>query len=125
MLGCASLSLSPAAIAPATAPPRPTSRRDPRPRRRRLRPRFLEDDDGGRQDEVRAHDLAAAHVGSRAGLARIRQRALLHQVLHADAALDDDEAIGLLDHHADQADGRLQSVARQLGPAAPWTARPP
>ena len=32
-----------------------------------------------------------------------------------DAALDDDEAVRLLDHHADQADRRLQAVARERG----------
>jgi hypothetical protein len=37
----------------------------------------------------------------------------LHRVLHADAALDDDEAVGLLHHEADQADRRLQVVGAE------------
>ena len=39
--------------------------------------------------------------------------ALLHQVLHADAALDDDEAVGLLNHQSNQSDRRRQVVAAQ------------
>ena len=41
--------------------------------------------------------------------------AFLHRVLHTSAALDYDEAVGLLDHHADQPDGRLKVVAVKVG----------
>ena len=39
------------------------------------------------------------------------QRAFLHHVLHPEPALDDDEAVRLLHHHANEAGGGLQAVA--------------
>ena len=60
-----------------------------------------------------AHHLTAAHVRALARLARLRELPLLHHVLHPGAPLDDDEAVGLLNHQADEADGRLEVVAQQ------------
>jgi hypothetical protein len=73
----------------------------------------LAEDDAGGDDEVGRHHLALADVLAALHLAAGRQRAFLHHVLHADAALHHLEAVGLLDHHADQAHRRVQAVAAQ------------
>jgi hypothetical protein len=71
--------------------------------------------DRGSHDEVSRDHLAAAHVRSVAHLAGAGELPLLLKIAHAGAALDDDEAVGLLDHHADEAHRRGQFVARERG----------
>ena len=102
-------------------PPTAPTQRPPRPRRP---PEAAEaaahaagvlvgEDDSRREDVVRRDHLALADVGLLAQLARVLQRALLHHVAHARAPLDDDEAVRLLDHQADQADRGAELVARE------------
>ena len=110
MLVCASLNLRPPATAPSSgflrlstppsAPPTPPALSS-------------EKMTLGVRMKSRRHHLPAAHVRALAQLAGLRELALLHDVLHADAPLDDDEAVRLLDHHANQAGRRLQAVAIQ------------
>jgi len=69
--------------------------------------------DRRREHEIGGDHLSAAHIRALAQLARRGQRALLHQVPHAGAALDDDEAVRLLNHHPNESDRRRQVVARQ------------
>src|SRR5262249_25068048 len=57
--------------------------------------------------------LTAAHVRSRPCLSGAGERALLLHVPQPLAAFDDQETIRLLDHHSDEADRRLQVVARE------------
>ena len=72
----------------------------------------------GRHHEVGGLHLALADVGLAAQFAAFGQRALLLDVLHRHAALDDVEAAGVLHHHADQLRGRAELVGRQVAPAA-------
>jgi hypothetical protein len=51
------------------------------------------ENDGRRHHEIGGHHLAAAHVRALTRLAAVGERALLHHVAHADAALDDEEAV--------------------------------
>jgi hypothetical protein len=112
MLVCASLNLRPPATAPSSGLARPSTPPSAPPTPPALP---SENTTFGGEDEVRRDHLALAHVRARTRLARGRELALLHRVLHADAALDDDEAVGLLDHHAQQADRRAEAVATQRG----------
>ena len=109
MLVCASLNFSPPAIARDATPEQAADGAGAD-----AAGVVLGERDRGRQDVIGRHHLAAADVGVGPQLARVGQRALLHRVLHADAAFHDDEAVGLLDHHADQAGRRLQVVGAQV-----------
>lgn len=66
-----------------------------------------------RQHEVGGDHLSHAHVRIAAQLTAFRQAALLHQVLHGPPALNDDEAVRLLDHHPDQGYGRWRAISHQ------------
>ena len=65
----------------------------------------LAEDDRRRDDEVGRDHLALADVLVVLQLARRAEGALLHHVVHADAALDDPEAVRLLDDRADHGVG--------------------
>ena len=75
----------------------------------------LAEHDRGRDDEIGRHHLPLADVLPVLQLAALRQRALLHHVVHAGAALDDLEAVRLLHQHADDAGRRAEPVALQVG----------
>src|SRR5690606_25335324 len=70
-------------------------------------------DDGRCAHEARAPHPAAPQLRAGTQLARLGERALLHHVLHRHPAFDDDEAVRLLHHHANEAGRRLQSIARE------------
>src|SRR5690606_26775678 len=72
----------------------------------------LGEHDSGCKHEISADHLAATHVRALAQLARLLQCALLHHVLHADAAIDHDQSGRMLHHHADQTGGILLTVTR-------------
>ncbi len=73
----------------------------------------LGEDDVGSQNEIRGDHLAAAEIRVLTQLTRGRKLALLHRVLHSHPALDHEEAVGLLNHQADQAGRGLQPVSRE------------
>ena len=70
-------------------------------------------DDGRRHDEIGSHHLPATEVRALPGLASRGKLSLLHQVLHPGAALDDDEAVRLLNHQADQSNWAMTGVPHQ------------
>ena len=74
----------------------------------------LAEHDRGRDDEVGRDHLALADVLVSLQLARSAKRTLLHHVAHADAALDDLEAVRLLDHRAQHRRRRAEAVALQV-----------
>src|SRR5262245_33261799 len=112
MLVCASLNLSPPAAAPKMRPAVP--RWPPRPPMAAHAARIvLGEDDSRRHDEIRCCHLAASHVRALAQLAGLLERALLHHVLHADATLDDEEAVRLLDHEPEEPGRGSEAIARQ------------
>src|SRR5262249_22563848 len=73
----------------------------------------LREDHRRREDVVGGHHLTTAHVRVLTELATVRERPLLHHVLHAEPALDHQEAVRLLDHEADETDGRAELIARE------------
>ena len=112
MLVSACLNLRPPVIAPSAAPPRPPSRppiAPPTP------PALfsLKTTDGVTMKSA-ATIWPLPTFWSRCSSPDGAEGALLHHVAHADAALDDLEAVRLLDHHADHRRRRAEAVALQV-----------